>query len=74
MAFQVFVATLENAARDHITLADTLIREVAEPIKAVEERQTALRKLVRAFYVKAHPWTDMSLVHVGSQQLYYALG
>ncbi|KZT55457.1 hypothetical protein CALCODRAFT_351963 [Calocera cornea HHB12733] len=51
-AFQVFLASLENTARDHITLADSLDSEVVAGLALLEKRKDDLRKLEVKNYEK----------------------
>ncbi|EJT98776.1 hypothetical protein DACRYDRAFT_83331 [Dacryopinax primogenitus] len=44
-AYQVFLASLENTARDHITLADTLDSEIVAGLALLEKRKEELRKV-----------------------------
>ncbi|KZO97097.1 hypothetical protein CALVIDRAFT_92966 [Calocera viscosa TUFC12733] len=51
-AFQVFLASIENTARDHITLADALDSEVVAGLALLEKRKDDLRKLEVKNYEK----------------------
>ncbi|KIJ17907.1 hypothetical protein PAXINDRAFT_98083 [Paxillus involutus ATCC 200175] len=51
-AYAQIIASISNAAQDHINLADTIATQVTEPLKALERRNEDLKRKQSQFYQK----------------------